>query len=181
MYEDKRYIKPFKDAAQRACDLGNPQSCYALAEYFYSHDNDLKLAREYGKMACKTLTGIHQCVQLAKLEEDIEDKEQAKTLLYYLKTGCDLGGANACKTLAERYDKGLDRWSEHRQELINHKQALHYYNKACELGEAVWGKSTFGARMWATKEQSQISKNQDGALPRIANLPARKVTQKMGF
>ena len=140
LYEDKRYIKPFKDAAQRACDLGNPQGCYKLADYFYSHNDnkDLKLAREYGKMACETLKGIHQCVSLAKLEEDIEDKEQAKTLLYYLKTGCDLGGANACKTLAERYDRGLDRWSEHRldKELINHKQALHYYNKACELGEA---------------------------------------------
>lgn len=140
LYRDKSYIKPFKDAAQRACELGNSQGCYELAHYFYSHkeNKDLKLAREYGKMACETLKGVNQCVSLAKLEEDIEDDEQVKMLLSYLKTGCDLGGANACETLAQRYDRGLDRWSEHRldKELINHKQALHYYEKACELGKA---------------------------------------------
>ena len=136
-------IKSYKNAMQKSCDFGNAMGCYEVAEFFYGakfngrlNEIDYKLARQYGKRACAELKNADICVKLATLEEDILDKEQVAELLSYLKVGCDdLGDADACYTLAKRYDEGLGRSSRLMldKELISQKQALHYYDKVCEL------------------------------------------------
>ena len=151
LYNDKIYLEPFKKTAQKGCDLDNADACWLLAKYYYGYldlinerenkTDELALseARKFGKRACAQLKDAGKCVQLAEFEEDIKDgdDELVKNIFFYLKTGCDeLGDAKVCFTLAEHYDRGLDRWSEHRldKKLINQKQALHYYDKACALG-----------------------------------------------
>ena len=132
-------IKSYKNAMQKSCDLGNAMGCYEIAKFFYGgtfngrlNEIDYKFARQYGKRACAELKNADICVKLAEFEEDIVDKEQVAELLSYLKVGCDdLGDVNVCYTLAKRYDEGLDSMLD--KELISQKQALHYYDKVCEL------------------------------------------------
>ena len=151
LYTDKTDLESFKKTAQKGCDLGNSNACWLLAKYYYDYlevinirDNKtdelaISEARKFGKRACAQLKDGDKCVQLAELEVDIKenDDERVKNIFSYLKTGCDdLEDAKVCETLAEHYDRGLDRWKPDYldEKFINQKQALHYYDKACELG-----------------------------------------------
>ena len=153
LYNDKFYLEPFKKTAQKGCDLGNSNACYLLAKYYYKYldlinvrenkTDELAIseARKFGKRVCAELKDAGKCVQLAEFETDIKenDDERVKNMFFYLKTGCDeLGDVKVCQTLAEHYDKGVV--NKHKpyhldEKFINQKQALHYYDKACALGE----------------------------------------------
>lgn len=150
-YNDKFYLEPFKKTAQKGCDLGNSNACYLLAKYYYKYldllnkrenkTDELAIseARKFGKRVCAELKDAGKCVRLAEFETDIKgnDDERVKNMLFYLKTGCDeLGDVKVCQTLAEHYDEGVvnRRKPYHLDEkFINQKQALHYYDKACEM------------------------------------------------
>lgn len=151
LYNDKFYLEPFKKTAQKGCDLGNSNACYLLAKYYYKYldllnkrenkTDELALseARKFGKRVCAELKDAGKCVRLAEFETDIKenDDERVKNMLFYLKTGCDeLGNVKVCQTLAEHYDEGVV--NKHKpyhldEKFINQKQALHYYDKACEM------------------------------------------------
>lgn len=126
--------------------MGNSNACYLLAKYYYGYldlinerenkTDELALseARKFGKRACAELKDAGKCVRLAEFETDIKenDDERVKAMFFYLKTGCDeLGDVKVCQTLAEHYDEGLDNHLD--EKFINQKQALHYYDKACEM------------------------------------------------
>ncbi|MGX2973106.1 tetratricopeptide repeat protein [Helicobacter sp. T3_23-1059] len=140
---DETYIERFKKVAQKGCDLGNADACYLLAQYFYAQKGkeDFNTAREFGKKACETLEDSSKCLELAQLlQKDIVDNKdnedrQVEAMLFYLKTGCDkINDYIVCQELAMIYNEGLYDKHKLNKKLINQKQALHYYDKACALG-----------------------------------------------
>lgn len=146
-YNNDLYAEHFKKVAQKGCNLGNADTCYLLARYFYAQKgkDDFNMAGEFGKKVCAELKDSSKCLELAQLLEadiqegikDSEDNEDKKVeaMLFYLKTGCDeIDDYIVCQELAGIYDGGLYNKPKLNKKLINQKQALHYYDKACALG-----------------------------------------------
>ena len=152
---DKIYPLKFENAAKKACDLGRQKSCEYLAYFYYSYKPKLNytLARQYGKKVALMLTDTYKrkgflhgdeiapLETLAHLESKTDDEANTKKqfVLDYFKVGCeDLQNAWLCLSFGYFYDKrkeGEEIDNFGMSELINQKQALHYYDKACALGE----------------------------------------------
>ena len=152
---DKIYAPKFKAVAQKACELGNAQSCMEGATFYYIYRpmQDYAVAREFGKKLHLVLKNAkiqgkfnikdaEYLATLARIEATLDDKndkaERKKFMLDYFKAGCDdLQSGVVCYKFAEVvYDRGKqERYgSYHMPELINQKQALRYYDKACAFG-----------------------------------------------
>lgn len=151
---DKIYPPKFENATKKACDLGSQKSCEYLAYFYYSYKPELNytLARQYGKKVALMLKdtykrkGFLHYDEIAPLEtfarlesrtdDDINTKKQF--VLDYFKIGCeDLQNAGLCLNFGYFYDKRKEegKFDYGMSEFINQKQALHYYGKACVLGE----------------------------------------------
>ena len=155
----KRYYDFGKDtyenAAKKACDLGRQKSCEYLAHFYYSYKpkSNYTLARQYGKKVALMLTDTYKrkgflhgdeiapLETLAHLESKTDDEANTKKkfVLDYFKVGCeDLQNAEVCLSFGYFYDErkeGEEIDNFGMSEIINQKQALHYYDKACDLGE----------------------------------------------
>ena len=151
---DKIYAPKFQAVAQKACELGSAQSCMqgAAFYYFYKPKQDYAVARGFGKMLHLMLKNAkiqgkfnikdaEYLATLARIEANIDDKndkaERKQTMLDYFKAGCDdLQSGVVCYKFAKAYDDDRESYyvSYDMPELINQKQALHYYDKACALG-----------------------------------------------
>lgn len=99
----------------------------------------LKKAKIQGKLNIKDAEYL---ATLARIEATLDDKddkaERKQYMLDYFKAGCDdLQSGVVCHKFAKViYDEGEEERYGHYDmpELINQKQALHYYDKACALG-----------------------------------------------
>ncbi|MGX2973152.1 hypothetical protein [Helicobacter sp. T3_23-1059] len=151
---DKIYAPKFQALAQKACDLGNVESCMqgAAFYYFYKPMQDYAVAREFGKTLHLVLKDAKiqgkfnikdadYLATLARIEATLDDRddkeERRQTMLEYFKAGCDdLQSGVVCYKFAKAYDDDRESYyvSYDMPELINQKQALHYYDKACALG-----------------------------------------------
>ena len=166
---DKIYAPKFQALAQKSCDLGNAQSCMqgAAFYYFYKPMQDYAVARGFGKTLHLLLRNAkiqgkfdikdaNYLATLARIEATLDDKndkaERKKYMLDYFKAGCDdLQSGVVCDKFAKAYDDGRESYyvSYNMPEIINQKQALHYYDKACALGVGcaslahiyLWGRS----------------------------------------
>ena len=152
---DKIYPPKFENAAKKSCDLGSQKSCEYLAYFYYSYKPELNytLARQYGKKVALMLKDTYKrrgflhrdeiapLVTLALLESKTDDEANTKKqfVLDYFKVGCeDLQNAGLCLSFGYFYDERKEEEENDNfgmRELINQKQALHYYDKACNLGE----------------------------------------------
>lgn len=152
---DKIYPLKFENAAKKACDLGVISGCEYLAYFYYSYKPKLNytLARQYANKVALMLKDTYKrngflhsveiapIVTFALLESKIDDKISTKKqfILDYFKVGCDdLQNAEVCLSFGYFYDKRdekeeIDNFGM--SEIISQKQALHYYDKACALGE----------------------------------------------
>ncbi|MGX3097624.1 hypothetical protein [Helicobacter sp. 23-1046] len=144
---DKIYAPKFQALAQKSCDLGNAQSCMqgAAFYYFYKPMQDYAVARQFGKMLHLVLKNAkiqgklnikdaEYLATLARIEAELDDRgdkaERKQYMLEYFKAGCDdLQSGVVCDKFAKAYDENYSM-----PEIVNQKQALHYYDKACALG-----------------------------------------------
>ena len=156
---DKIYPRKFENAAKKACDLGEISGCEYLAYFYYSYKpkSNYTLARQYGKKVALMLTDTYKrkgflhgdeiapLETLAHLESKTDDEANTKKqfVLDYFKVGCeDLQNAEVCLSFGYFYDErkeGEEIDNFGMRELISQKQALHYYDKACALGEGCGG------------------------------------------
>ncbi|MGX3045980.1 hypothetical protein [Helicobacter sp. T3_23-1056] len=150
----KIYAPRFQAVAQKACELGDARSCMngAAFYYFYKPKQDYAVARGFGKELHLMLKNAkiqgkldikdaNYLATLARIEANLDDKndkeERKQTMLDYFKAGCDdLQSGVVCDKFAKAYDDNEESYyvSYNMPELINQKQALHYYDKACALG-----------------------------------------------
>lgn len=151
----KIYAPKFQAVAQKACELGDARSCMngAAFYYFYKPKQDYAVARDFGKKLHLMLKNAkiqgklnikdaEYLATLARIEAALDDKddkaERKQYMLDYFKAGCDdLQSGVVCDKFAKViYDEGEEERYGHYDmpELINQKQALHYYDKACALG-----------------------------------------------
>ncbi|MGX2985217.1 hypothetical protein ACWIWK_07095 [Helicobacter sp. 23-1048] len=144
---DRIYAPKFQALAQKSCDLGNAQSCMqgAAFYYFYKPMQDYAVARGFGKKLHLMLKNAkiqgkfnikdaEYLATLAHIEANLDDKndkaERKQAMLEYFKAGCDdLQSGVVCDKFAKAYDENYSM-----PEIVNQKQALHYYDKACALG-----------------------------------------------
>lgn len=150
----KIYAPKFQAVAQKACELGDARSCMngAAFYYFYKPKQDYAVARDFGKKLHLMLKNAkiqgklnikdaEYLATLARIEATLDDKndkaERKQYMLDYFKAGCDdLQSGVVCDKFAKAYDDNRESYyvSYNMPELINQKQALHYYDKACALG-----------------------------------------------
>lgn len=151
----KIYAPKFQAIAQKACELGDARSCMngAAFYYFYKPKQDYAVARDFGKklhlllkkakfQGKLNIKDANYLATLARIEATLDDKddkaERKQYMLDYFKAGCDdLQSGVVCDKFAKViYDEGEEERYGHYDmpELINQKQALHYYDKACALG-----------------------------------------------
>ena len=150
----KIYAPKFKALAQKACELGDARSCMngAAFYYFYKPKQDYAVARDFGKKLYLLLKNAkiqgklnikdaEYLATLARIEATRDDKddkaERKQYMLDYFKAGCDdLQSGVVCYKFAKAYDDNRESYyvSYNMPEIINQKQALHYYDKACALG-----------------------------------------------
>jgi len=151
----KIYAPKFQAIAQKACELGDARSCMNGAAFYYLYQpkQDYAVAREFGKklhlllkkakfQGKLNIKDANYLVTLARIEATLDDKddkaERKQYMLDYFKAGCDdLQSGVMCHKFAKViYDEGEEERYGHYDmpELINQKQALHYYDKACALG-----------------------------------------------
>ncbi|TQR60324.1 sel1 repeat family protein [Campylobacter troglodytis] len=142
--DDKIYPPKFKKAAQKACDLGEITGCEYLAYFYYDYKPELNytLARQYGKKVALMLQNAKKrsdylnsnpLVLFAYAEARADDELRKQFILDYFKLACDeLQIAKHCLSFGHFYDGETNFGMS---ELISQKQALHYYDKACALGE----------------------------------------------
>lgn len=150
----KIYAPKFQAIAQKACELGDARSCMngAAFYYFYKPKQDYAVAREFGKklhlllkkakfQGKLNIKDANYLATLARIEATLDDKddkaERKQYMLDYFKAGCDdLQSGVVCDKFAKAYDDNRESYyvSYNMPELINQKQALHYYDKACALG-----------------------------------------------
>ena len=150
----KIYAPKFQAVAQKACELGDARSCMngAAFYYFYKPKQDYAVARDFGKKLYLLLKNAkiqgklnikdaEYLATLARIEATRDDKddkaERKQYMLDYFKAGCDdLQSGVVCDKFAKAYDDNRESYyvSYNMPELINQKQALHYYDKACALG-----------------------------------------------
>lgn len=150
----KIYAPKFQAIAQKACELGDARSCMngAAFYYFYKPKQDYAVAREFGKklhlllkkakfQGKLNIKDAEYLATLARIEATLDDKddkaERKQYMLDYFKAGCDdLQSGVVCDKFAKAYDDNRESYyvSYNMPELINQKQALHYYDKACALG-----------------------------------------------
>ena len=152
---DKIYAHKFKALVQKSCDLGKVESCMQGAAFYYLYQpkQDYAVAREFGKklhlllkkakfQGKLNIKDAEYLATLARIEATLDDKndkaERKQYMLDYFKAGCDdLQSGVVCHKFAKViYDEGEEERYGHYDmpELINQKQALHYYDKACALG-----------------------------------------------
>lgn len=150
----KIYAPKFQAVAQKACELGDARSCMngAAFYYFYKPKQDYAVARDFGKKLHLMLKNAkiqgklnikdaEYLATLARIEANLDNKndkaERKQYMLDYFKAGCDdLQSGVVCDKFAKAYDDNRESYyvSYNMPELINQKQALHYYDKACALG-----------------------------------------------
>ena len=150
----KIYAPKFQAVAQKACELGDARSCMngAAFYYFYKPKQDYAVARGFGKklhlllkkakfQGKLNIKDAEYLATLARIEATLDDKddkaERKQYMLDYFKAGCDdLQSGVVCDKFAKAYDDNSESYyvSYNMPELINQKQALHYYDKACALG-----------------------------------------------
>lgn len=150
----KIYAPKFQAIAQKACELGDARSCMngAAFYYFYKPKQDYAVAREFGKklhlllkkakfQGKLNIKDAEYLATLARIEATLDDKddkaERKQYMLDYFKAGCDdLQSGVVCDKFAKAYDDNRESYyvSYNMPEIINQKQALHYYDKACALG-----------------------------------------------
>ena len=150
----KIYAPRFQAVAQKACELGDARSCMngAAFYYFYKPKQDYAVAREFGKklhlllkkakfQGKLNIKDAEYLTTLARIEATLDDKddkaERKQYMLDYFKAGCDdLQSGVVCDKFAKAYDDNRESYyvNYNMPELINQKQALHYYDKACALG-----------------------------------------------
>lgn len=150
----KIYAPKFQAIAQKACELGDARSCMngAAFYYFYKPKQNYAVAREFGKklhlllkkakfQGKLNIKDAEYLATLARIEATLDDKddkaERKQYMLDYFKAGCDdLQSGVVCDKFAKAYDDNSESYyvSYNMPELINQKQALHYYDKACALG-----------------------------------------------
>ena len=150
----KIYAPKFQAIAQKACELGDARSCMngAAFYYFYKPKQDYAVARDFGKklhlllkkakfQGKLNIKDANYLATLARIEATLDDKddkaERKQYMLDYFKAGCDdLQSGVVCDKFAKAYDDNRESYyvSYNMPELINQKQALHYYDKACALG-----------------------------------------------